>query len=587
MLQLFLSHRHAVQFGVSYRQSVFLTVLMLFVPVLLSANPFVGDVKDYTPNTKNVNELEYRVVLFHNFQNDYFKALVEQSYLEQGQNPEAISVEGQLLKGGMSLSYGMSQRANKMMDLIFSKYKDKPLIQNQAYYYLAHYDYHTNNAKGAKQRLQSVKGDMPKHLALDYLYLSSLVNNTDSDFQGKLSKVGGKFDRDPRSRYLKFNNAINLYHEGSVDAALRILANLAKYGGPNEEFLLIRDRAKHAMALIAMEQGDFKKSWSYLEDIRTTGLYANRALLTYAWTAIKLNNFEAAITALVALSQRSIAIPEVQEAVVLLAHVYEQQGFERKALKAHLYAIKEFESGIGLLQGAKKSIKAVDVPRQFISNLQNILGRSDWFVEKPNVDNRMLNPFLIDLVSSHEFYQLLRELTDLYTIEHNLEYWISQLDELKIVLESTNQKSLTPQTRDFVKKALAFSAQVGEQNAELRLRAMSLPVKQQRQLDVLVGLNTEKLAAANALSERLMLLDSAYNHPNSYPNQMRRLKAKTQSTYKKTRRLITALEPIVRGLISAELTKHEERMTYYAAQSRLGRARLIDNALIQQTQDQQ
>ena len=40
-----------------------------------------------------------------------------------------------------------------------------------------------------------------------------------------------------------------------------------------------------------------------------------------------------------------------------------------------------------------------------------------------------------------------------------------------------------------------------------------------------------------------------------------------------------SLEKVMRSVITAELDKHEERIRYYWAQARLGKARLYDKAL--------
>jgi hypothetical protein len=53
-----------------------------------------------------------------------------------------------------------------------------------------------------------------------------------------------------------------------------------------------------------------------------------------------------------------------------------------------------------------------------------------------------------------------------------------------------------------------------------------------------------------------------------------------KSKLKETEKYIVGFEKIMRGLVRVELNKHEERMQYYSAQSRLAKARLYDMTLL-------
>ena len=181
-------------------------------------------------------------------------------------------------------------------------------------------------------------------------------------------------------------------------------------------------------------------------------MYSNRALLAYAWSAINAKKYNDAIPALKALNQRSIAIPEVQETKVLLAHLYEQQGASKKALQSNILAEKEFKSGIEQVQAARKIIDGLNVPREFINNLEAIMAKSDWYASNPSVDYQKLTPFLIDLMSSNAFNEVLKELADLYAIRDNINYWLGRTVEHRIVLANASQKQFNKEIGNFFDK---------------------------------------------------------------------------------------------------------------------------------------
>jgi predicted nucleic acid-binding Zn-ribbon protein len=537
-----------------------------------------GDAAQYSPETQNRSHLEYKNVIYKYFTTNFLESLTEQAYLEYHGNEYALSLDGQLLDGGMSLSFGMADDANQLFDSLLSQYDDQ-VISNRIYYYLSNYDYYDANPVSARRRIEMVEGDLPDHLKVDYLYLSSLVQNPDPDYQKRLSKVGRSIDDDPRSLYIKFNNAVSLYGNKQYSEAITILSSLANYSGQDEERMLLGERARHAMALIVLEQGDYNKAWRYLEKLNVSGLYSNRSLLTYAWTAIKLKKFDSAINALVALTQRSIASPEVQEALVLLAHVYEEQGQHKKSLNAYTLAIQTYESGIKNIQTVDRYVTSMNVPRKFIDNLQQVSGQIDRFSTGIRTNEQTLNPYVLDLVASHKFHRVLMDLTDLYTIKDNLSFWEGQIAQLGVVLEQTKGKKLSGQARQTVNKTINRMDALLQKHSELKLESLSLNVKDQKRVDVLLNATADQLKMLADSGDRIQGLNAAYNHPDSFAGRLAKIEQRRKALYQKNVALIRALEPVLLKLLTDELKTHSDRMTYYIGQSRLGRVRLLDKSL--------
>lgn len=329
-----------------------------------------------------------------------------------------------------------------------------------------------------------------------------------------------------------------------------------------------------------MQSERLPAAWNYLSNISTNGLYSNRALLSYAWAAINQQQFEQAIPALEMLANRSIALPEVQEAKVLLAHVYEQGGQLRRALRRNIQAENEFKEGVRLIATARHIIDGQDVPREFISNLEAIMDDTDWYAVRPSVDYERLTPFLVDLMASNAFNEALRELADLYVIEENLRYWSEQADRHKLILASADTKAFT----DDVKEALGNSRQLKddfrERREEIRLYALVLEEEERDRLRALMETTEAELAMLENKVKRLERLDQPYAQPAHYTTLVTDNHERIKRKLGRTEEQILALEQVMRSLIREELDKHEERMNYYAAQSRLAKARLYDMTLL-------
>ncbi len=551
-------------------------VALVCAPVLAWHMPLHANVID--SHVKSKTELEYGLVLYEYFQKHYFYGLVEHAYAKATNNKIALSDNGELLNGGLMLSYGMADAAKGVFEELLQT-NAPDMVRNRAWYFLARFYYNKSDLSNASRSLAQITGTIPQDLIFDYYYLQTLVTTR----TGASVEHDGGFDKttmaSPQYPYLLFNLSIAQLKKGRLVEAVANLERVKQYEGLKEEYLVLSDRAKLGLSQIAMQKGRFDQAWNYLTQIRTTGLYSNRALLNYAWAAIKLKRFPDATAALKLLNQRSIAAPEVQEAKVLLAHLYEQEGSPRKALKANLLSIKDFNEGIELVAEARRIIDKQDVPEEFITNMEAIMDDSDWHSATPSVDYKNLTPFLIDLMAGHPFNETLKELADLYALKENLTYWLRQADEHLIILDNSTDKAFDEKSRTLVTESRAFKNRFAEKKTELGLFSLTLEEEDQTRIDVLLNSTGAELATLDERVEMFSSLENVYTLPSRYREEVRVLHERIKKLLQKTELNIVKMEPVMRSLVKTELDKHEERMRYYAAQSRLAKARLYDTTL--------
>ncbi|MFL0809371.1 MAG: hypothetical protein K6L76_03055 [Agarilytica sp.] len=533
--------------------------------------------KEIASHIRSDAQLEYGTVLYQYFQRRYFHSLVEDAYVSDGKNTLALSQDGELLQGGMMLSYGMANEAKRVFDELLANSTDKH-TRNRAWYFLAKFFYNKSDIANAANALSNIEGEVPRDLRFDHRYLSTLV---DTRSQKALSEdeLDDEIKKSRQYPYLLFNIAIGQLRQGKFIEAVKNLEKVKNYPSTREEYLVLADRAKLGLTQIAMQNGRFDQAWKYLTQIRTTGLYSNRALLSYAWAAIKIRRFNDAIAALKLLNQRSIASPEVQEAKVLLAHLYEQEGSPRKALKANLIAIKEFNSGIEQVDEARRIIAQKDVPEEFITNMEAIVDDSDWLGANPSVDYKNLTPFLIDLMAGNPFNETLRELGDLYYLRKNLLYWLRQADEHLVIMNNATQKAFDDRSRELILELQDFETRFSEEQSELKLLNLTLKESSQKRMDTLLKTTEKEIGDFSELVGMFSTLETVYTMPSTFKPQTLALHKRVKQLLQKTELSIIKMEPIMRRLVNAELDKHQERMSYYSAQSRLAKARLYDTTL--------
>jgi len=559
--------------------------LFKLVVSLVIFSIFIAKVYSLEQDVKSTEDLEWGTVLFDFYQKNYFSALIEYDYVHANDNTMAKSPSGRLLKGGMLLSYGMAEESEVIFDALLHD-NTSTSVKNSAWYYLANLYYHKAEIKKAFNVLQNIQGDISPQLHTEYHYLASLINSQGKHLANTEKLLTTLSPSNHYYAYVLFNLGITQLEAGRIEPAIASLNQVAAMSlsqtdsQTNSELVTLADRARHGLAQITLQQGDVISAWAYLKSISTTGLYSNRALLTYAWTAIKLKQFHQAIPALSILDGRSIALPEVQEAKVLLAHLYEQEGSPRKALKSNLLAIEAFIQGLEDIKEARRIISLQDVPKEFVSNFDVIVGKSDWYAMEPTVDYHKLTPFIIDLVASHGFNETLRELFDLYTIQNNLMEWSIQSKEHVLILKNSGKKSFSKDQKAIINKSEKLKQKLVNQKSELELYALTLNEEDQKRLLALIESTNKELALLDSRISQLKRVKKPYQQPKKYKRILARNHKKIKQKLNETNQYIAMLEPVVRDLINTELNKHENRMRYYLAQSKLAKARLYDTTLM-------
>lgn len=528
----------------------------------------------------SVKDLDYGTILFDYYQQDYFAALVQYEYAADKKMLQHHGDDARLLQGGMTLSYGLAKEAETIFsDLLTPQVAE--VQRNRAWFYLAKLHYQKADMKSSAHALMQIKGDVPADIAEEFNYLATLINIHNHQLDaanGGINQLSVNAQYQP---YLIYNLAISQLQAGHIESAV---TNLTKVMAITEvrketEYAVLADRARHALAQLAISQKNLMSAWGYLQGVRTSGLYSNRALLTYGWAAIKLQRYPEAVPALQLLDKRSIAIAEVQEAKVLLAHVYETQGAKRSALKQYLLAEKDFKEGLNAIGIARKAIASQEIPQEFVINLEAMLDESDWYGMQPSLDYNKLTPFLIELMASNNFYSVIKELRDLYGVRRNLEYWQMQTHEHELIIRARRSQSGMEKLMAQVKGSEEAFAAYKNDMTDLKLTSLTLPEWDQERFASLWQNSFKELDVVNDKLQSVLSIKTPYRMSYNLEKQAKDLAAVVDKELKNTNDLVKSLEKVMRAVIKAELDKHEERMKYYWAQARLGKARLYDTAL--------
>ena len=338
-------------------------------------------------------------------------------------------------KAASSLSYGLDIQARDIFSRLISSNAEEA-VRNRAWFYLAKMLYLRGNVAAAAETISKISGTLPEDISQEYLYLAALIN-IKLGYNEEAENISRKFRKDSSyAPYLYFNLGVAFGKDHDAAHAVPNLKRSATYADGGNQLQRLADRSHMAIAHLDAESGSYDKAREQIGLVSTTGVYSNRALLEAGWISLNAGAYRDALAPLEILRQRSMAIPEVQEAALLVPHVFEKQKLPGRAAEGFIAAYDRYTSALDQLDRARTLLADADILELFVNNLYQLLGESDWFGTAPSVSLNPLSPFLLDLMADHSFQSVLKDLRDLYAIRNNLNGWKKRKDDFDVILDA-------------------------------------------------------------------------------------------------------------------------------------------------------
>lgn len=526
----------------------------------------------------DVKDLKYGAVLFEFYQQKYFETLVEYEYAYERGGIQNHGDYPELLKGGVSLSYGLDEQARDIFaNLIAANTAEE--VQNRAWFFLAKMLYLRGDIERAAAMMSNVHGTMPREIDQEYLYLAALINIKLGYFD-EAEKISGSFNRKSSyAPFLYFNLGVALGKQKDYARAVSNLKKAVAYTDGTGELDRLADRSHMAIAYLYADKQDTDNAYFYINQVSTTGVFSNRALLGSGWSSVNSGSYREALAPLRILQQRSMAIPEVQEAVLLVPHVYEKLGLAGRAADGFISAYDHYGTALEQLGSAKEALKDADVLELFVRNLDEMLGESDWFGTAPSVSINSLSPFLLELMSDHSFQSVLKDLRDLYAIRNNLNNWKQKRDDFDVIINARSASLGTSNRAQQIKTGSEQLADIQTGYSTLTQLAAALDTEDQERVQWLLSDIQFEINSARLMTEQLETPPGFSLNTEHYASLVKNNMDALDKELEKTNQLIDKVESVMLELVNAELGIHEERLKYYRIQSHLAKARILDRSL--------
>lgn len=417
-------------------------------------------------------EKAYQQVLYEYYQGNFSLALTQMAILEQKypsgltQIPEFLSghqVEPELLKGGMSLAYGLDNQAADIF-LRLLKNNTTPDVTAFSWLLLGKTYYQKRQFADAALAFQNINQDSAEEFFEqstrdNWVYMQSqlhgflLNKNTgglDIEWLEQLS------DDSIYRHYVQYNQALALLQKGESQEAITRLSALAStdrgfvnrwmgwadpiFSANDERHIeteqdAIRDRANLTLGYTLLQNDKPHEAYRVFANIRTDGLDGEAALLGYGWAAAKKDELQTALS----IWQRLMQMPQnseyTLEAHLASAYAYEQAFAPRQSLEILQQGLRRFEQALVDLNLAEQQVSQ----RQFILALlpdNNSLQSADLSLGFENKSQQLNITQLFNSVAvSSEFRAGLSALEESRFIQQKLQNWQKRMQQYHLMLD--------------------------------------------------------------------------------------------------------------------------------------------------------
>ena len=409
-----------------------------------------GDVLSST-SIGQVRDLHYGEVLFHNFKNDYFHAMIALLVAQERGRLENHGEDARLLLGGLKLSYGMHLEAEQIFRELLAE-SESQVIRNRAWFFLGKLLYRKDYYQQADIALANVESPTNTALGAELRSLRANIAMRKSRPEEALEFLQDWRDM-PRvwRPFGQYNQGIAHLQNGDTEAGIDALGEIANLPPVDDGVYTLRDKANLAIGYHLLGEEKYDEAKAQLNTVRLSGPYSNQALLGSGWVSTEAGDFQSALAPWTELSGRDSTDPSVQEALIAMPYAYGELGAFDQAALGYERAIRIYENERETLEQAIASVAGGEFVSQLLANAER--RQRGFQLSSLSADDPALRYFP-DLIASHGFQEAFKTLREVRELNANLTQWVGSVnafDDMLITRVERYQRQL-PITDDYVEQ---------------------------------------------------------------------------------------------------------------------------------------
>ena len=385
----------------------------------------------------SAQDLRYGVVLYHFFQDEYFQALTELMLGAERGDMLHHAEFAQLLRGGISLSYGMNAQATDIFEQLLAQHP-QPEVRDRAWFYLGKSYYERGENDVASTMLNRSGPYLSAALMHERDYLRANIALKRGDLtNGVLPAVTGDAEAvNPWQPYVLFNRGALQSTQGNAQDASSTFAQLAALPLVEEEHKALRDRAFTAAGYTQLGAGETQLALDSFRQVRLNSPFSDKALLGYGWAAAQLKDFPLALQPWQELNQRSLLLPAVQEGLLAVPYAYEQLNAPALALQEYERAEQLYLQEIARIDAATQTLQSTSLLNLWL----DAEAKQEWLSRNAELPVTPQLPYLEHLLALNSIQEILRDLSDLGVLQNYLNDWRDRLVALDTAQHLQHQR---------------------------------------------------------------------------------------------------------------------------------------------------
>ncbi len=427
------SHRFPSSVSNHHKAHRMLTRFVLAVSLALTAALSLAG----TSNPGEVKDLHYGEVLFHFYQQDYFTAITRLLASRRVARMPHHQIDSELLLGGMDLSYGLHQEAARIFQGVLDQNAEAQ-VRNRAWYYLGKISYQRGYLDRAEDYLRRVAGAVQPEVRGDQQLLLAQVLMGKGRFADAV-EVLQAWDGPERWRaFAQYNLGIALIRAGQREQGNQVLDKLGDRKPQYKEQDALRDKANLVLGYTLIEAGKPEQAKIRLQRVRLQGPHSNMALLGTGWADAELNRHQQALVPWTELHGRDVMDASVQESMLALPFAYSRLEAHGRAANLYQEAISTYTNEIKRLHDSISSIREGGLVAALMEQTSD--PGMGWFWTLQELPDLPETRYLTHLMANHDFQEAVKNFRDLGFLEHNLVYWLNNIEAFEHMLTERRRR---------------------------------------------------------------------------------------------------------------------------------------------------
>lgn len=338
--------------------------------------------------------------------------------------------------GDFELSYRMHQRAGRAIKSVLEGNVDQS-IRNEAAYRLARIFMQKDDPQNALKTIEKITGKIPDNIRDDELFLRAQIYMLSGKFEEAVKILQGLQGTKNYEGFSTYNLGIALIQNGQELKGYEQLEKAGQIKSDDEATLSIRDKANLILGnrLIAAAQPALAKQ--YLDRVRLTGPFSNKALLGSGWTDVALGKFDRALVPWSILLKRNVTDKAVQESMLGVPYAYSKLELHGRAALLYGSALENFGSELAKLDASTKSIREGKFLKALVSD--ELKHDKEWVVKLRELPESPETYYLLEMMASNDFQESLQNYFDLDDLRKRLESWDDYLNAYEEIIKFRQQ----------------------------------------------------------------------------------------------------------------------------------------------------